>query len=110
MNTASSTLLAGLLLLAVAAISASVNVLVRGRIYRRLKPESRPRRWVLLALLVLFAVFAVWFPVWMTWPHSLAAKTLTLTFAIVFGVVGLALRWFTAIVDLFVQKRGWPLR
>ena len=110
MNTASSTLLAGLLLLTVAAISASVNVLVRGSIYRRLKPESRPRRWVLLALLVLFAAFAVWFPVWMTWPHSLAAKALTLTFAIVFGVVGLALRWFTAAVDLFVQKKGWPLR
>ena len=101
---------AGLLLLAIVTITASVNILLRGTIYRRLKPESRPRRWVLLALLLLLALFAVWFPVWMTWPHSLVARALTLTFGIVFGVVGLGLRMFTSAVDLFVQKRGWPLR
>ena len=30
--------------------------------------------------LVLFAVFLVWFPVWMNYPHSLAAKVLTWLF------------------------------
>jgi drug/metabolite transporter (DMT)-like permease len=110
MNTASMNLLAGLLLLALAAIGASVNILLRGSLFKRLKPESRPRRWVLVALLLLFAVFAIWFPVWVTWPNSLVAKALTLTFGIVFGVIGMTLRWFTGAVDLFVVKRGWRLR
>ncbi len=110
MNAASLTLLAGLLLLSVAAIGASVNILLRGSIYKRLKPESRPRRWVLMALMMLFAVFAIWFPVWISWPNSLIAKALTLTFAIVLGIVGLTLRWFTGAVDVFVVSRGWPLR
>jgi hypothetical protein len=109
-NTASLLLLSGLILLAVVTVSASVNILLRGRLYQRMKPQRRPRRWVLYSLLLLFAVFVVWFPVWMTWPHSLIARTLASTFAIFFGVVGVTLKWFTGPVDLFVEKRGWPLR
>ena len=111
MNDASLLLLSGLILLAVVTVSALVNILLRGKLYQKMQPDSRPRRWVLYALLSLFAAFAIWFPVWMTW-HSipLVAKALTLTLGIVFGVAGFTLRWLRGPVDLFVQKRGWPLR
>src|SRR5215469_15642680 len=33
-------------------------------------PDARPRRWVLISMLVLFLIFLVWFPLWMTWPHA----------------------------------------
>jgi uncharacterized membrane protein YcfT len=110
MNTATVAVLVSLLLLAVVAVSVSVNVLMRGRVYQWLKPESRPRRWVLFALLFLFAVFVLWFSVWMTWPQSHVARALTFSFGIAFLAVGLTLRWFAAAVDLFVKRRGWPLR
>jgi dolichol kinase len=110
MNTTTSVVLASLLFLAVVSVSLSLNVLFRGKIYRWLEPESRPRRWVLISSLLLFAVFTIWFPVWMTWPQSLIAKALTLTFAIVFSVVGLTLKWFNRVVDSYVQRKGWPLR
>ena len=110
MNTAGYPVVACLLALAAAAITVSLNILLRNRVYERLKPESRPRKWVLFALLVVFAVFAVWFPVWMTWPQSVVAKALTLTFAVVFSAVGLTLSSFTRAVDLFVERKGWPLR
>jgi hypothetical protein len=64
----------------------------------------------LILLLLLFIVFAAWFPVWMAWPNSFVAKALTLTFAIVLGVIGLTSRWFAFAVDLFIKRRGWPLR
>ncbi len=110
MDTTTLRVLAFLLFLAVVSVSVSLNILVRGKIYRWLKPQSRPRRWVLISLLVLFAVFAVWFPVWMTWPQSLIAKALTLTFGIVFVVVGLTLKWLDSMVDSYFERRGWPLR
>jgi hypothetical protein len=110
MNTTSRVVLASLLFLAGLSLGVSLNILLRGKIYHWLKPESRPRRWVLISCLVLFAVFAVWFPVWMTWPRSLIAKALTLTFAVVFAVVGLTFKWFYSVVDSYFQRKGWPLR
>jgi len=88
----------------------SLNVLLRGRIYQHLKPQSRPRRWVLLCVLLLFTVFAVWFPVWMSWPQSVIAKILTIMFGMLFFIVGMTVRWFRPSVDRYVQKKGWPLR
>lgn len=110
MNTTSQLVLAGLLVLTLVVIGTSVNILLRGSIYRWLKPASRPRRWVLVALLLLFAVFAVWFPIWMAWPDTIIAKALTLTFGVAFCIVGFTLRWFTRVVDAFVVRKGWPLR
>lgn len=110
MGLASYALLVGLTLLAVTSVGASLNILMRGALYRRLKPRSRPRRWVLLVLLVMFGAFAVWFPVWMLWPHSIIAKALTLVFGVVFGLGGLMLRWFGGLVDMLYERKGWQLR
>jgi len=48
-----------LMTLAIMTVSVSLSILFRGRVYRWLKPESRPRRGVLLSLLLLFVVFAM---------------------------------------------------
>jgi hypothetical protein len=74
-------LLGLLLILAVASVTVALNVLLRGRIYQHLKPQSRPRRWVLVSMLLLFSAFAVWFPVWMSWPQLVLAKILTIVLA-----------------------------
>jgi hypothetical protein len=91
------------------AVSLSIFILYRGKLYHRLSPEARPRRWVLISLLVLFAVFVIWFPVWMTWPHALISRFLALLFGITFFVFGVASR-FTELVDGYIKRRGWPLR
>jgi hypothetical protein len=76
----------GLLLgLGVASVGLSIAVLRRGKLYHRLNSEGRPRRWVLIFLLVLVAVFVVWFPVWVTWPHGLISRLLTGLFGITFS-------------------------
>ena len=91
-------------------MTVALNVLLKGRIYQRLKPQSRPHRWVLLSMLLLFTVFAVWFPVWMSWPESVIAKILTAMFGLLFFIVGMTLKWFGPSVDRYVERKGWPLR
>ena len=105
-----TTLAASIALLLVCALSTSISVLRRGRVYHWLRPESRPRRWVLILLLIDFAVFCAWLPVWMIWPHALVSRALTLLFAITFFVVGLTIKWFAPSVDRLVEKAGWQLR
>ena len=68
------------------------------------------RRWVLISLLVLFAVFVIWFPVWMTWPNSLISRILLGLFGLAFFVVGITFKWLTPLVDAYVKQRGWHLR
>jgi O-antigen/teichoic acid export membrane protein len=99
-----------LFVLAVAAVAISIAMLRRGELYHRLKPENRPRRWVLLSMLVLFAVFLVWFPVWITWPHALISHLLTLLFGVAFFLVCMTFRWFSGTVDAYIARKGWPLR
>jgi H+/Cl- antiporter ClcA len=99
-----------LVVLGIAAILLSITILCRGKLYHRLKPDARPRRWVLILLLVLFLVFIIWFPVWMTWPHALISRFLTLLFGLSFAVVCLTARWLSPLVDAFVERKGWPLR
>ncbi len=96
--------------LGISAIVLSIIILHRGKLYHQLNPEARPRRWVLVFLLVLFAVFITWFPVWMTWPHALISRFLTGLFGITFGAVGLTFKWFSKLVDEYVLRKGWPLR
>jgi hypothetical protein len=99
------------LLVSVAMIfSVSVNILKRGRLYHQVKPESRPRRWVVFSMLSLLAIFLLGFPIWMIWPHALFSKILTLAFGVTYFVVGLTLKWFSGLVDFFIEKMGWPLR
>jgi hypothetical protein len=95
---------------ALAAVVVSILILRRGRLYHRLKHESRPRRWVLISLLFLIAVFVVWFPVWMTWPHALVSRLLTGLFGITFVAVGLTFKWLSPFVDSYVKGKGWTLR
>ena len=96
--------------LGTAAVVLSIIILRRGKLYHRLSPEARPRRWVLSSLLVLFVVFAIWFPVWMTWPNALISRLLLGLFGVTFFVVGMTLKWLTPLVDAYVKRRGWQLR
>src|SRR5260370_2743777 len=92
MRLANLAVLGMLIVLAVTATSVSILLLRRGRFYYWLEPESRPRRWVLILLLSLFAVFLAWFPIWIIWPNALVSRILTLVFAISFFVVGLTFK------------------
>jgi O-antigen/teichoic acid export membrane protein len=104
-------IVAGLLLvLGTSAVTLSILMLRRGKLYHRLSPNARPRRWVLISLLTLFAVFAIWFPVWITWPHALISRILTLLFGATFFIVGMSFKWLSGLVDQFVKRKGWPLR
>ena len=102
--------LSTLLVAAGLVVVVSLNILRKGWMYQRLNPESRPRRWVLASLLVLFAVFVVWFPVWLFWPQTIISKVLTIVFGTVWLVVGLTLRWLTGLVDYWIVRKGWQLR
>lgn len=110
MRSTDAAVLLALVALAVLSVSVSVAILRRGKLYESLRPESRPRRWVLASLLILFAVFVLWFPIWMIWPSAPISRVLTVLFGLVFFVVGITLKWFTLLVDWFVKRRGWPLR
>src|SRR5262245_1663031 len=91
--------LGALPLLAMSAVWTASSLLRRGHVYQWLRPESRPRRWVLYILLAMFGVFVVWFPVWMTWPESVVAKALTFLFVVVFCGGGLTFKWLSGLVD-----------
>lgn len=96
--------------LGICAFIVSIFILRRGKLYRRLKPNARPRRWVLISLVVLFAVFALWFPMWVFWPDLLITRILTGLFLITFVAVGFALRAFSGWIDGLVIRKGWQLR
>lgn len=96
--------------LAIFAVWLSVAILLRGKLYHRLKPDACPRRWVLISLLALLLIFLLWFPVWMTWPHAPIARFLTVLLGIAFAIVGLTLKWFRPLVDAYFIRKGWPLR
>lgn len=99
-----------LVVFGIAAVSLANMILCRGKLFQRLKPDARPRRWVLISLLVLFFVFIIWFPVWMIWPHALVSRLLTLLFGLSFAIVGLTFKWFSPLVDAYIERKGWPLR
>ena len=99
-----------LVALAIASVWLSVTILLRGKLYHRLNPDARPRRWVLISLLALFLIFLVWFPVWMTSPDALISRFLTLLFGASFTIVCLTFKWFAPLVDAYFKRKGWPLR
>jgi hypothetical protein len=70
--------------------------------------DSRRINWVRLSpFLALFAVFLIWFPVWMSYPHSLAAKILSWLFISCLAVIA-ALRVLGILVTLgFVLMKFW---
>jgi len=96
--------------LGIAAVVLSIIILRRGKLYYRLRPEARPRRWVLILLLFVFAAFLIWFPVWMTWPEAPVSRVLLGLFGVAFFSVGMTIKWLAPFVDSFVKRRGWPLR
>jgi len=89
--------------LGISAVVFSLSILRRGKLYHRLRPEARPRRWVLISLLFLFSVFAIWFPVWITWPDAIISRLLLALFGITFFVVGMTIKWLTPLVDSYVK-------
>lgn len=109
-NDNAPTVIVALGLLAICTVWTSISVLRHGRVYRWLRPERRPRRWVVIALLQLFTVFSVWFPVLISWPQAFISRLLLLFFAIDFFVTGMTVKWFTPAIDRLVQRRGWQLR
>jgi hypothetical protein len=110
MNAASMAVCTFLLLLAFVSVSVSINLLLRGRIWRYLKPASRPRRWVLILLLVSLAATVVWLPVFVAWPHTAIAKALTYIWAFIFLGTCVIGKWFDWIIDRLYERKGWPLR
>lgn len=96
--------------LAMFTVWTAISILRRGNVYHWLRPEHRPRRWVLVAVLQLFAVFCAWFPVWMCRPEAFISRLLLLSFSVDFFITGITLKWFTPFVDRLVQRRGLKLR
>jgi hypothetical protein len=109
-NSATLAALLVLLVLTVVSVSVSINILLRGRIWQHLKPASRPRRWVLVLLLVSLAMTVVWLPVFVFYPRAPVARVFTVVWGFTFGGTCLTLKWLAGIVDLFYKRRGWPLR
>ena len=103
-------LFGGLFGLGASAVVLSILLLTRGKLYHLLSPNARPRRWVLISVLALFAVFVVWFPVWLTWPHAPISRVLTTVFSVTFFVVSMALKWLSGLMDRYWLRKGWPLR
>ena len=103
-------LLAVLAILAICTVWTSVSVLRRGSVYQWLRPERRPRRWVLIALMQLFAVFCIWFPVWIAWPHARISRVLLILFGCDFALTGITLKWLVPLVDYLMIRWGWDLR
>jgi O-antigen/teichoic acid export membrane protein len=112
-------IVAGLLfVLGTSAVTLSILMLRRGKLYHRLSSNARPRRWVLISLLTLLAGFAIWFPVWMIWPHAPISRFLLTLFGVTFGVVCMAFKWFSGSIDRYIdtsihryiERKGWRLR
>ena len=112
MDNATLAVLGFLLFLTLITVSVSINILLRGRIWRRLKPTSRPRRWVLVLLLTSLALTFVWIPVFVGRPHTQLAKVLTVIWATVFIGMGLIFKlpFLGSAIDLLFERKGWPLR
>src|SRR5580765_3916802 len=111
-DTATLAALTFLGLLAVVSVSVSVNILLRGTIWRRLKPSSRPRRWVLILLLASLAVTLVWLPVFVKLPNTPLSRVLTAVWGIVCGGTCLIFKLplLSSAVDLLFERRGWSVR
>ena len=101
-----------LLFLTLVSVSLSINILLRGRIWRRLKPANRPRRWVLIWLLISLFVTFVWLPVFLERPGTQLARVLTTVWAIVFVSMGLVFKLppLSSAIDMFFERKGWRLR
>jgi O-antigen/teichoic acid export membrane protein len=96
--------------LGVVAICLTIALLRRGKLYYRLSPEKRPRRWVLISLLLLMAILIVWFPMWITWPNALVSRFLLVLFGISFCTFSLTYKWLSPLVDAYFKRKGWQLR
>ena len=108
--TSAAILITAVFVFGFSAVVLAIVLLGRGRLYKQLSPKERPRRWVLFSLLVLFGVFALWFPIWMAWPSALISRVLTLLFGLTFFVVGMAIKWFAPLIDKYIRRKGWRLR
>jgi hypothetical protein len=100
----------GLLSLGAAVTWLSVEMLRQGRLYHRLKPSARPRRWVLIWLLFALGACVAWLPFMIFFPDAWITHFLLKVVAIAFIVVTLVVRNLGIIVDWFYQHKGWPLR
>lgn len=94
------------------AVVTSVRILYRGRYYRHLKPKSRPRRWVLFALLWLLAFcLLLWLPVSKLWPGSALERICTVVLLLPFCLFATVMRFgLDRYVDRYIEKRGYRLR
>jgi hypothetical protein len=108
--TGAAVLISFVILFGLSAVALSIVLLNRGKLYRRLSPEQRPRRWVLFSLLVLFGVFALWFPTWMAWPNAFISRVLFTLFILTFSVVTIGFKWFSPLIDKYIQRKRWRLR
>jgi amino acid transporter len=99
-----------LIAFAISAVALSIMILSRGKLYERLSPETRPRRWILISVVALFAEFVIAFSVWMMCPDALVSRVLLGAFGVAFFLVGFTIRLLTPQVDAYVKRKGWQLR
>jgi archaellum biogenesis protein FlaJ (TadC family) len=101
------TIIAGafLIVLAIASVSVATNILLRGKIWRSLKPESRPRRWILILLLASLGMTFIWLPVFVIWPHTLFSRVLTIAWVVLFAGTGLSLKWLSGLIGMVYKRR-----
>jgi len=103
-------IVAVLVFLAVCTVWTSISVLRQGSVYNWLQPEKRPRRWVLIILMQLFAVFCLTLLVCFIFRDVWISRALLVIFAIDSFATLLTLKWFSWLVDRLVIRRGWQLR
>lgn len=96
--------------LAVCTVWTSISVLHRGSVYHWLQPDKRPRRWVLIILMQLFAVFCLTLLVCFIFRDVWISRVLLALFAIDSFATLVTLRWLPWLVDRLVIRRGWQLR
>lgn len=99
-----------LAVLAVCTVWTSMSILCRKRVYDWLRPETRPRRWVLIVLMQLFAIFCILLLVGFIFRDTWITQILFFLFAIDFAMTLMTLKWFAPLMDRFVTHRGWDLR
>ena len=79
-STATALVVAFLGLLALCVTVASILILSGGKLYHKIPPKSRPRRWLVGIFFSYFVVFCLWFPFWFFYPHSVISKVVNLVF------------------------------
>ena len=108
MDRATLTALAFLVVLGICVSVACILILAGGKFYKKIPEKLRPRRWFVAIFFSYFVIFCLWFPVWLSDPHSVTSRVLSVAFGafsafiaawVVLGRIGFILVPVIAIVE-----------